>query len=316
MTDLLICPKTHKKLYLSADGKYYQTEDGEIKYPIENGIIRFIEKNDDFYEAKYSATVEWVPKSEKWYHIWPLWFINNNYLWIVRKYVKKNSLVLEIGTGGGIEYFGQRFKMIGLDISYSSLLSCPESYKIKLNANATNIPLARESVDVIISSCFWEHIDIANKSKMLEEFNRVLKQEGIIIFLFDIHSENKMIKLIRNKNPEFYYKEFIELDNHRGYLTAEENISLFQRQYFDVLKIFGIEKTMLQTSSVYGKASKLNGTIGKINLFIYNLLQNRYLNHLNNALVISIDKTIGKMIPLTKSRMIVTILRKEINVKK
>jgi hypothetical protein len=54
----LICPETHKPLYLSDDQCYYQTSDGLIKYPIEEGVVRFLQKTDDFYEGAVTSEFE------------------------------------------------------------------------------------------------------------------------------------------------------------------------------------------------------------------------------------------------------------------
>ncbi len=39
--DLLICPKTHKRLILSEQGNKIKTEVGEVSYPVHNQMIDF-----------------------------------------------------------------------------------------------------------------------------------------------------------------------------------------------------------------------------------------------------------------------------------
>lgn len=306
----LICPKTHQPLYLSKDHLFYQTIDESVKYPFKEGVIRFLDNDDKFYEGAYTATVKWLPKSEKWYHIWPLWLISNNYLWIVRKYIHKNSRVLELGTGGGINYFGSRYNMIGLDLSYQSLKVCPINYVSKLQADATAIPLPDASVDAIISACFWEHIPPNLKSEILFECKRVLKPDGLLIFLYDVETNNPLIKKIKTRYKNFYEKEFIENDGHLGYQTPQENEYIFRNNGFMLKKQIGIETTYFQTPSVFNKIGKLNSSLGLFLRFIYSLITIPLIINLYLALVIFVDKIFFSDINIDKSRIIVSILKK------
>ena len=50
------------------------------EYPIEDGVLRVLDSNDEFYEGAYENQVTFLPKSERLHHIWPLWLINSDYL--------------------------------------------------------------------------------------------------------------------------------------------------------------------------------------------------------------------------------------------
>jgi hypothetical protein len=54
-------------------------------------------------------------------HVWPLWLINSGYPWMVRHFVPPGATVVELGCAGGVRYFGQRYRMVGCDLSFSSL---------------------------------------------------------------------------------------------------------------------------------------------------------------------------------------------------
>ena len=57
---------------------------------------------------------------------------------------------------GGVSYFGQRYKMIGCDLSLSSLKSTAKIYDICIHANPLEfLPLPDNSVEGIVSSYFW-----------------------------------------------------------------------------------------------------------------------------------------------------------------
>lgn len=307
----LICPKTNQYLYLTEDDCYYQTEDKLIRYPVEQGIIRFLKKKDDFYEGAYLATVKWLPKSEKWYHAWPLWGITNRYLWKVRKYIPKGSSVLELGCGGGVKYFSSRYKMIGLDLSFKSLQNVPSDYEYKIQADALNLPLSNDSVDAIISSCFWEHIEPALKHKMLNEFYRILKKSGKILFYYDIDTVHPYISAFKTKHPAEYKKQFIDKDGHLGYQTVQENESIFTANNFRVIKHFGVEKTLFLQVSVFTKMQYLSGLTGFYAKMLKKLLSFKLINLPYLYLTVLVDATIGRLLPMNYSRIIMSLCEKK-----
>lgn len=312
MNDILICPKTHKKLNLSADGRFYQTDDGENKYPIEEGVIRFIEKNDEFYEGAYTATVKWTPKSEKWFHIWPLWSLSSGYIWEVRKNILPNARVLEIGCGGGVNYFGNRFSIIGLDLSFNSLLNCPKTYKFRLMSNAKNIPLASNSLDAVISCSFWEHIPIDLKYIILDEIKRVLKADGKVLFFYDQKSENYLIKKLISKDYNLYSKLFLETDGHLGYHTYIQNEEIFKKQGFEIIKHFSKERTIVLSSSALSKLIE-GKVLPKVTVLLIKILELKFAGYLYNIFVKTVDQTVGKLFDSSKGRVVITIMKKRCN---
>lgn len=303
----LICPQSRQQLYLSDDQCFYQTDDASIQYPIEDGVVRFLKENDDFYEGAYTATVKWLPKSEKWYHVWPLWGISSGYIWEIRKYVPARSILLEIASGGGVSYLGSRYKVIGLDLSLASLKSCPDSYIYRIQADALRIPLPNQSVDAVVSSCFWEHIPPSLKSAFLLEFKRVLKSDGYLIFLFDIYTNNKTISKIRLNHPEFYQQKFLDIDGHLGYESVTANLGLFKK-YFNQVQIRGIEKSIFMTSSVYFKLSQLG--IAKYRVINAVFKRLGYIMKIYFFIVRMVDDLVCQKIDVSRSRMLITIFKK------
>lgn len=300
----LICPKTHKALSLSDDQRFYQTKDGSQKYPIDDGIVRFLEKNDDFYEGAYTATVNWMPSSERWFHVWPIILLHSGFVNAVRKEVNAGATILEVGCGGGIKYFQKRYNVIGLDLSFESLKGSP--YAVKLQGDATNAPLPSNSVDAIVSCSFWEHIPVESKIDMLKEFKRILKKNGKLIFFYDVETNNKSILKLKRVNPILYNNIFIEKDGHLGYHTPDENREIFENSDFFVKKHFGKERTGILGLSAISKLSKLeSGWNSKI--IIYNLFKNGILLHVYNLLLWVIDNSIGRIYNINRSRVILTV---------
>ena len=91
------------------------------QYPIRDGVVCTLDHSDDFYEGAYENKVFFLPRNERPWHVWPLWLITSGYLWAVRRFVPPGATVVELGCAGGVRYFGQRYCMVGCDLSLSSL---------------------------------------------------------------------------------------------------------------------------------------------------------------------------------------------------
>lgn len=277
---------------------------------IDNHIFSYMPQQDDFYEGAYLNRVHFVPKSERWYHVLPLWLINNGYLWNVRKCLAPDSVILELGCASGVDYFGKRYKMIGLDLSLASLRGL-HNYGYALQADAANLPLRENSVDGIISSYFWEHIPPPVKDQMLEEFQRVLKPGGKIVFLYDVETENGFINILKQKDLPRYNQLFLEGDGHLGYETPEDNRQRFEQHGFEVRKHFGMERGWLQSQSVYEKYRHLPGLTGWIGKLGYLGSRSRILTLLHIFIVRLVDETIGRVFRNAKSRILISVLSKK-----
>ena len=309
MINFLISPFTKKKIQKNEQQNFYYTEDLLEKYFIEYNVIKFLKQTDVFYEGAYLATTKYVPKFDFLPFNIPLLFINSGYIWNVRKTFKKNDLIVELGCGGGVNYFSERFKMIGLDLSLKSLQNAP--YSIKIQGDANLLPFADESIDGIISCSFWEHISPKDKSVMLNEFNRVLKKSGKIVFFYDVETENMLINRMKKSDLNLYKKIFIEKDGHLGYQTPKENSNLFISHNFKILKHFGLERSTFLAPSALLKLSENSylSNIGK--RFTTLFYKSSFFSITYNFILYLFDNTFGRMYPLKKSRVIISILQKK-----
>ena len=253
----LICPhdhhtltKTSRGLSCTACGRHYLIQDG---------VACTLDHPDDFYEGAYENQTKFLPRSNLLWHVWPLWLINSGYLWTVRRFIPQGATVVELGCAGGVRYLGQRYHMVGCDLSLSSLKKT-EFYEQRIQADAAVcIPLPDNSVDAVVSSYFWEHIRPPVKSNILSECQRVLRPGGKIVFLYDVETENPLIRRYRNNNRALYKKLFIDGDGHFGYQRPVENIEEFELAGFRILQHHGMEKTWLQSPSAYDKLAKFGG---------------------------------------------------------
>ncbi len=229
-------------------------------YEVIDGVICTLDGNDEFYEDSYKNQTQFIPRSEKFIHSWPLWLINGGYLWMVRKYVPCGAVVVELGCAGGVRYFGSRYRMIGCDLSFGSLKGI-DFYDRRIQADAGDcIGLPDNSVDAVVSSYFWEHIPPNVKPKILSECQRVLKPGGKLVFLYDVETDNPIIRRYKNRDLKLYEKLFIDGDGHLGYEYPESNIAGFESGGFKVIKHQGMEKTWFQSPSAYTKLAEFNGS--------------------------------------------------------
>ena len=252
-----ICPHDGKKLADNNHSLFCSTCNS--KYRKEGNLIHFLNSSDDFYEGAYHNSVNFIPGKNKLVNALALWTINSGYLDHVRNNFKENDTLLEVGCAGGVSYFGQRYKMIGCDLSLSSLELTAKIYDTCIHANPLELlPLADNSVEGIISSYFWEHLSETGKEKCLKEFSRVLKPNGKLVFLYDVETENPLINFFKKRDYGLYKKFFLDIDGHIGYQTVEANKDILQRNNFTVSKNIGLQKTFFQEPSVYEKLLEWN----------------------------------------------------------
>lgn len=131
----------------------------------------------------------------------------------IRRYVKRNSMVCEIGVGGGklLKYIARSgCHYVGFDIYDISPVAFGRRIQLFI-ASVEDIPLPDSSVDYIVSTEVFEHIP--NFEKAGREMYRILKPSGqLIVSIPNIYS-NKYDRKgpdPTNRN-QWHYQEFIDL---------------------------------------------------------------------------------------------------------
>lgn len=251
MTLPLVCP--HDMHSLSETATELLCVECGRQFPVKDGVICTLDTLNDFYEGTYEHEMQFIPRSERPWHAWPLWLVNSGYLWNVRRYVPPGSTVIELGCAGGVRYFGRRYRMVGCDFSLQSLNKA-SSYERRIQADLSlRIPMAKGSVDAVVSSYFWEHISPEVKPHLLSEVRRVLRPGGVLVFLYDVETQNPLIRRYKEKAPQLYKRLFIDGDGHWGYQRPAENMKMFEGAGFRVVKHQGMEKSWILSASVYSK---------------------------------------------------------------
>jgi len=296
------------------DGKELISKSNSLACPLckknfnkEENLISFLDSEDSFYEGAFKNSVNFVPSRSTFLNSLAIWTINSGYLHQVKNHFKKGDTLLELGCAGGVSYFGDRFKMIGCDLSYSSLQHTRKIYEKCIHANPLeSLPIPNSSVDGVISSFFWEHLDKDGKNKCLKELTRILKPGAKIIFLYDVKTENPFIKKFILNDPNLYQEIFLDRDGHVGYASIKDNLDLFRQNNFKIIKNLGYQKTFLLEPSVYIKFkewNKLNFLTGFLSNLSAPILLKPYL------FLLRVIDSISFFLPKDWARISLTISR-------
>jgi SAM-dependent methyltransferase len=308
MQQKLICPYDHSPLQACVTG--YICTACNRTYPLKEGIVCTLDRLDDFYEGAYENKTHYLPRSEKPWHIWPLWLINSGYVWTLRKWLPKGATVVGLGCAGGVSYFGQRYSMVGCDLSFSSL-KLTDNYSQRLQCDAaTCIPLPDNSVDGVVSSYFWEHIPPEIKPNILKECQRILKPGGKLVFLYDVETENPLIRRFKSLNISLYKRLFIDGDGHVGYQSPLDNITLFETAGFEVVNHQGMEKTWLQSPAAYTKLAQFSTSRISLLTWAAGLGCQPYF-YLYTLFMRLIDTLICPWLPIDWARIDLVVCKKE-----
>ena len=306
MNALLVCPSDHAELALTADGSSYGCGACGRAYPLESGVVRFLDRRDAFYEGRFTSGIPWIPRRDRAPWSWPLWLMTCGYVWAVRRHVPAASRVLEIGCGGGFRYLSQRFRPIGLDVSVSSLAGLADLYTACIQVDLTQgIPLPDASIDAAISSFVWEHILPHQKPGVLAELRRVLRPGGKIVFLYDVDGTHPLYRRMQAADPALFQEVLIDREGHSGWQTAAQNAEAFEAAGFRVVEHRGKEKLLIGPA-MYDKVHNWPGpfrSLARIGLrFRYG-----WRFHLYNAATRVFDESVGRVLPERWSRVMVTV---------
>lgn len=180
---------------------------------------------------------------------------------------------------------------------------------ICVQADVERLPLPEASADAVISSSFWEHIAPDRKPAMLEEFRRILKPGGLLVFVYDVATDNPLIASYRRKEPDLYQSLFIDGDGHVGYQGCEENDHIFERAGYSLVRSLSYERSPLLSPSVWSKFAQWPGVRGRVGQMLCTLGYKPLLFSYQ-ALLRLIDISVGRLMPARWGRIALTVARK------
>jgi ubiquinone/menaquinone biosynthesis C-methylase UbiE len=142
-------------------------------------------------------------------------FGHNNFIYALCASCKKNSeiVIADMGCGTGNEtlniFNNFRCKVYGIDPSENMLKKARQkTHEITwLKGYAESIPLRNNSVDIITS--FFSTHHFSNISKVISEYNRIVKKKGIVFLVTISHDQ------MRSSLEYKFFPELLEYDIKR-----------------------------------------------------------------------------------------------------
>jgi len=179
----------------------------------------------------------------------------------------KSDVILDLGAGTGLlsQQLEKRFvdsQIICLDFAQNSLKHNPASFKIC--ANASHLPLADNSVDIVVSSLMMQWCPDLNQ--LFSEIHRVLKNDGLILFsTFGPDTLKELKKSWSVVDNETHVNTFTDMHDIGDQLLQNgfqspvmemENLTLTYQSVIDLLKdlkAIGAQSVSTRSKSLMGK---------------------------------------------------------------
>lgn len=181
--------------------------------------------------------------------------------------INLNILDLGSGEGGTTKILSENNFVVSLDINFTRLTRQKENYNLKksLQADATILPFADLTFDLIIIQDVIEHIEQLNK--LCKEIIRVLKNNGsvylstpnrlsIINFLSDPHWGAPFVSILsRNLIKNFFIKFFRKTERHRKdipqLLTLNKILKLFSDKFeIKIMTDFSVDELFKENKGI------------------------------------------------------------------
>jgi SAM-dependent methyltransferase len=277
--------------------------------PVRDGIVCALARTDPFYESAYVNQVH-LPGSalNSLLGRLKLAFVNYGYVRQIVKYVAPHSRVLELGCGGGIQIAADIYNVTALDLSYGSLRQTPAGYRNKINADVLEIDFCPSSFDAVVASCFFEHLTVEQKVKLINSIHRWLRPGGTIVLLFDTESNNPFFRWLR-RYPRLYQTQFVDHDGHVGLQSPSTNRAYFTAAGFRHSAGIGLNRTVQHLPVYtwmrpYGRHSLLIRVLSRIASVVESIT---VTHRLFTASVHLFDLTVGRLFPESWSRLYVGV---------
>jgi 2-polyprenyl-6-hydroxyphenyl methylase/3-demethylubiquinone-9 3-methyltransferase len=155
-----------------------------------------------------------------------------------------HALLLDIACGGGLSgphLAGKGYRLVGLDLSAMSLREARQhEYDTVVQADITRIPLASESVDVVVAGQCLEHVP--DPFAVVEESCRVLRPGGTLVL--DTLADTMLARLLVitvAENVPLPGKPLRGTHDHRLFINRERLVHVARRNGVE-LRLIGLRQ--------------------------------------------------------------------------
>jgi len=299
--DFLMCPKCR------------------MKYPLLQGIPSFT-NIDSLFEGRF---VEYFTPSRfenSWFYpILEKVDISRRRVSFLKKCLKplsKNSLIMDIGCGGGgwgltLKKYGV---VVGMDVSISSLRYAQKIYKNLVHASIIQIPFPSNYFDAIVSEDVLGHIPFNEKEKAYSEMYRVLKPGGFMVHSAIETDSNSIWFRFAKQHSDLFKTHHIDKHGHIGLELPSVIIERCQKIGFNLKKVEKIHALVLYPSLLSGwfdnEYRKKNVIISVI-VAISNIIQkSKKINLISNLFVGIIEKIVNPCIDVDQAAGLLLFCKK------
>lgn len=165
----------------------------------------------------------------------PYWSYREWQFW--ERWVPRDCRLLDLGCARGREVFRERAALVvGVDLARNALQDCARNYDGVLEALLTDLPLAEESFDCVVSSHVMGHVPPAEKDPVLGEIWRVLRPGGWSLHVIETDSRCRLMQRAK-EFPELYQQYLIEQDGHVGLELPSAVLARLTRAGFEVQSV-------------------------------------------------------------------------------
>lgn len=246
--DIIVCGRCHGNLHWKADIVLCGQCDSE--FPVKDGVLQFLVKENSFYEGVYMRQIKYVPTSN-FLKNWVFFnLVQSGVLGEIKRVFSPGGVVLDVGCGGGIRWLGTYAEAVGMDLSQKSLVEAKKYYTEAVRGDIQKMPFRDASFDLVYGSYVFEHLSAKEKTNFLAEVFRILKPGCACVLQFDTMSNNWITRFALQDKAAFK-KGFIDTDGHIGLEPLSLGIKRIEEAGMKITKVAKFGTTFLQYQATY-----------------------------------------------------------------
>src|SRR3712207_4283996 len=149
--------------------------------------------------------------------------------------VRAGSHVLDLGCGAGVLALLKRkgVTLTGVDLSEECALAARRNgYDLTCAARLTDLPLADNSFDYVVSLDVLGHVEFGEKDAVLAEVARVLRPGGVTLHGIECTDRRAQKSYEEMSGEEL--RRFVAVDGHVGLEEEQEHAARFRRFFREV----------------------------------------------------------------------------------